>query len=212
MAPRPLARLPADEKREIIVACAAIAFEAQGYKGTSMREIAERVGLTKAALYHYVSSKQDLLYAIHDAYLSEITEHTLSFFDTHEDALERLRFVTREIVRTVARYKPYVTVSFQEFRSLEGAYREDVITRRDAYETLVEDCVASAVAAGRLRRALDPRVVTLFLFGACNWTYQWYREDGSYGPDELGDILFDLVVNGAFPSKTAEPAVASGAE
>ena len=168
---RPLQRPVFDERRHIMLAAAAALFQEKGYGGTSMQDIAERVGLTKAALYYYVSSKQDILYQIHDAFVAELTDNTLAYFETHTAPLERLEFVVAEIIRTVARYKPYVAVAFQELRSLDEEHRAEIGARRDAYERIVEECVVAAIeAVATCGAEVPPRLVALYLFGACNWS------------------------------------------
>lgn len=193
---RPLARPNADDRRRIIIDRAARLFERNGFEGTSMQDIADEVGLAKGAIYHYIRSKQELLYEVHNTFIEDMLEKALGYDGKIVDPSEKLRCFIRDILETVARYGPYVRVFFQEMKSLEPAQMLEIGSKRNRYTKLVERCIEAGIATGAFRAELDPRLSALFIFGACNWTYQWYRVDGGLKPEELTAVFYAMVMEG----------------
>jgi AcrR family transcriptional regulator len=193
---KPLARRTRDERRGIIIDRAAKLFEARGYAGTSMRDIAEDLGVAKAAVYYYFSSKQDLLYAIHETFLTDMSEQAERFLNETGDPREQLRFFVHSIIETVASYQPYVKVFFQELNALDAEHRAAVVAIRDQYESFVEQAIERGIAEGVFNPGVSPRIAALFLFGACNWTYQWLGASGPIKPVQLANAFFELIMAG----------------
>jgi AcrR family transcriptional regulator len=185
---------PAERKRLVLDAAARL-FERRGYHGTAMKDIAEEIGTTKAALYHYVDSKEQLLYEIHDAFVSTLIQDAEEFFAENSDPAAQLRFVVGSIFEAVAEYRPYVRAFFQEFRNLEGAEWYDRIKeKRDRYEALVVDCLASGAQQGVFDLPAGPTQSARFLFGACNWSYQWFEPAGALSASELTDQWYAMLM------------------
>lgn len=174
-----------DERVRLIVDAAARSFEARGFHGTSVQDIADAVGLTKAALYYYVKTKEDLLALVHDAFVSTMLEAAEEFVAKNDDPMDQLMFFVENILVTVAEYRPYVRAFFQDLSALRGDSYERVVAKRNRYEHLVSECLMNGIKTGAFARDLDPKLTTLYLFGACNWTYQWLHPEGPLSIDEL---------------------------
>jgi TetR/AcrR family transcriptional regulator, cholesterol catabolism regulator len=187
--------LGAAERKRLVLDAAARLFERRGYHGTAMKDIAEEIGTTKAALYHYVDTKEQLLYEIHDAFVSTLIQDAEEFFSQNSDPVAQLRFVVRSIFEAVAAYRPYVRAFFQEFRNLEGAEWYDRIKeKRDRYEALVVQCLASGAEQGVFDLPAGPTHSARFLFGACNWSYQWFEPAGPLSASELTEQWYAMLM------------------
>ena len=185
------------DRRRVVIHKAAELFEARGFHGTSMQDVADSVGITKAALYHYVNSKEDLLYEIHDAFISQMLDDARSFVADNDDPVAQLRFFIRNILETVVEYRPYVRAFFQELGQLTNDDLDaEIRQKRDAYEQLVEDCLSRGQQLGLFSLPTSPRPAALFFFGACNWSYQWLRAEGPMSVDDLTEAWFDLFMRG----------------
>lgn len=167
-----------DERLRFIVEAAARQFEERGFHGTSVQDIADAVGLTKAALYHYITCKEDLLSLVHDAFVSTMLESAERFLTEHDDPVEQLLFFVESILVTVNDYRPYVRAFFQDLGVLRGERYEWLREKRSKYEKLVENCVTAGIKKGVFSADIDPHLTTLYIFGACNWSYQWLHPDG----------------------------------
>jgi TetR/AcrR family transcriptional regulator, cholesterol catabolism regulator len=175
-----------EERRRYLLDASARLFEQRGFHGTSMQDIAGELGITKAALYHYVQSKDDLLHEIHEAFVTTMIEQAREHIDAHPDPVDQVRFCVLSIFRAVADHGPYVRAFFQDRRALEGEdWYRGVQAKHDEYIALVVDCLRRGAAAGVFALPAGPEMAARFLFGACNWSYQWLEPDGEIAPERL---------------------------
>lgn len=188
-----------DERMRLIVDAAARSFESKGFHGTSVQDIADAVGLTKAALYYYVKTKEDLLALVHDAFVSTMLETAEAFVARNPDPMAQLMFFVENILVTVAEYRPYVRAFFQDLSTLRGESYERVVAKRSRYEQLVSDCLADGIRTGVFDRSLDPKLTTLYIFGACNWTYQWLHPEGPLSVGQLVETWRDFTRRAVSP-------------
>ena len=72
--------------RDDIIAAATRVFSQRGYHAASMTEIADEVGIRKPSLYHHIRKKEDLLFAIHEQLIDELSEETTAALATHRRA------------------------------------------------------------------------------------------------------------------------------
>lgn len=186
----------AEDRLRYIVHASAVLFEERGFHGTSMADIANAVGVTKASLYHYVSNKQELLNAIHDAYLDTMLERTEAFVAENPDPREQLHFFISDIFSVICEYRPYVRAFFQEFNVLEKKYYDLLLPKRTRYEQLVEQCLERGLESGDFAFDVPPRVASLHFFGACNWAYQWLDPSRRDELPTLVDQWYRLALHG----------------
>jgi hypothetical protein len=73
---------------------------------------------------------------------------------------------------------------------------EEVRTRRDRYERMFRSVIEKGQEIGAFRRDISPTLQTLALFGMCNWTYMWYRQQGEWTPQDVGGILASIFLAG----------------
>jgi AcrR family transcriptional regulator len=196
--------LSADERKHLVIDAAARLFETRGFHGTSMQEIAAEVGITKAALYHYVNSKEQLLYEIHDAFVSTMVAEAEEFIEGHPLATEQLEFLIRSIFRNVAQYRPYVRAFFQDISGLGEDWGERIKEKRARYEAIVRGSLALGVEQGAFAMPVSPNLAAMFFFGACNWAYQWMQPDGAMPPKELAGHWYEMLTKAFSPNLSGE--------
>jgi AcrR family transcriptional regulator len=188
-------RAPGGRGRELIDAAAAM-FRERGYDGTSMSELAEAVGLLKASLYHYVRSKEDLLYEVvrvtHDdnrALLDRSTYRSADALGCIEE------FVRRNLTYILAH--PANAVAFdQEARGLTAGHREELVIARRAYRRFVTRLVEEAQLAGDVSFDVDAKLAAVSLLSWLNSVARWWRPDGGWSAEQLADVQARLIVNG----------------
>lgn len=179
---------PASPREEEILAAAARIFREKGYHGTSVRDIAESVGLLKGSLYHYIRSKEDLLARLFEGALEETVRELEEIAARDASATERLSEMVRVYVRSVTANLDAVGLYLREWRALPPPQLSRLRARRRAMRTLFE----TVLADGQRRRefaAADAKISALSILGMCNWIYEWYRPRGRLRPEQLAEEL-----------------------
>lgn len=195
-------------EHRILVAAASL-FHRKGFAGATTRELAKSLGLQRASLYHYLESKQDLLYALSVASLQIISREVAEAADAASPE-ERLSGAIRAHVGVAVRDQDMHAVMLTELRSLEPERQVEVKRLRAAYEQQLRELLLEEQAAGRIRSDIDCKYLTLMLLNLLNWTIFWYKPSGPLKPRELGDLLTDLFLMGASARPPDNPQPAGG--
>jgi AcrR family transcriptional regulator len=193
------------ERRSELAERAAELFEAKGYFETTVGDIAEAAGMTKATIYHYFSAKDEILYHIHESFTRRLLEEHAATLERTDDPLEQLRAMFESFCRVMADSGPQVRAFFASFDELKGEHRAAIEERRQQLSEMVEDVVRRAIERGELRE-VDVRLTMLVMTGVFNWAPHWYRANGRLRPPELADFVFGLVVDGLRPRRDDERA------
>ena len=183
------------ERRAQILEKAAQLFCVKGYDSTSMSDIADEVGITKAGLYYFVESKEHLLYLITDYGLDLLDEMVREPLKAKEDPEELLRELIERHVHMVLHRPREVTIILHERTALTGVYREKILQRKKDYINFVRDVLVQLRERGQATE-VDPTAATFFLLGSLNWIYQWYKEDGRLTEADLVRELWSLFTRG----------------
>jgi TetR/AcrR family transcriptional regulator, cholesterol catabolism regulator len=179
-----------------VIAEALKLFQKQGYVATSIREIADAAGLAKATVYHHYATKADILYEIHSIFIETLEEGMEQIEGSGEPAVERLRMIIHELWRVMITHRPHVQVFFEDWRYLDGAHLKALRKRRDGYYRFVRGTVAESLdAKGASVSKEHVDVLTLAIFGMCNWGYQWFDPKGTLKADEIAEDYADLVID-----------------
>jgi AcrR family transcriptional regulator len=177
---------------KVISDAAIVAMSEQGYHGTSVRDIAERAGMSSAALYHHFSSKQDLLFRITDRGIDALVRKTeAALLASPNDPAARLGAVVRVHVLTHAENQRGSFIGNSEIRSLEPANRAVIISKRDQQKRIFDRVVADGVERGVFTTPY-PKEATMALVTMCTAVAQWYRPDGALRPDQIADRYAEL--------------------
>src|SRR3954453_21331690 len=176
----------ADEQRRRILAAAVLVFSRQGYRATSMNDVAAGVGLSKPALYHYVRTKQDLLVQVYEEVLDETLRSARAIVATAPSPRAALRELIVERVAYTCEHQDLLKICFEEESELPPELAEPILERRRAFEDVVLDAVVHHLAVTGGTLAMNPKAYVNTCLGAANWVYKWYSPDGKLTPRELG--------------------------
>jgi TetR/AcrR family transcriptional regulator, cholesterol catabolism regulator len=179
-----------------LLALAAELFRQKGYGLTTTRELASRLGIQKASLYHHMRGKEDLLFAISMESLQRITDAVTAARDSaHAD--ERLHAMIMAHMETALRDQDMHTTMLIELRALSEVRQKEVRARRDAYQDLLRSVISDDQSAGRLRTDIGPEYLTLSLLNLLNWTIFWFTAGGERTTDELAAMMSTIFLDGA---------------
>ena len=179
---QPVPRL--DNRRAEICRTAAQIIREQGYDATSVNDIARALGITKAGLYHYISSKEALLFEIMSFGMDQIDAEVIAPLAGVRDPEERLRQILIRHATIATRAHGAVAQLADEIRALPPPARRKIQQRTRDYFHLVRDTLAELKTAGRLRD-VDLTVAAFTLLGMILWTPRWFRQGGRLTSEQV---------------------------
>ena len=169
-------------------------FNERGYDATSMEELAARLGVTKSAIYHHVSSKVELLRLALDRALDALFAVTGEPGATTGPAIDRLEHVVRGSVRVLAAELPFVTLLLRVRGN--SPVEQAALQRRREFDRFVTDLVRAAEDEGDVRPDVDPAITSRLLSGTVNSLTEWFRPGGELSADDLADALVATTFQG----------------
>ena len=172
----------------------------KGYDATSMNDIAEAVGITKAGIYHHIPGKKDLLFQIMNFGLDELDEEVIVPARAIVDAEQRLRAIIANHVRLITnRSTPQgnnpVTIVVEEVAGLTPAHRRKIDQRKRAYVDLVRETLQHLKEEGKLTD-VDVTTATFSILGMILWLSRWYNPAGRLTPEEVAEEIAKIALGG----------------
>jgi AcrR family transcriptional regulator len=180
--------------REQILDVAVALFNERGYDATSVADIADRLGVTKSALYHHFRSREELLAVAVDRALTGLEGLLDQPGATAGTPRARLGHVLRGAVRVLIAELPSVTLLLRVRGNSE--IERSALERRRAFDHRVTELVRAAQAAGEVRTDVDGGVATRLVFGMVNSITEWYRPGGPQGADSLAEDILHVALDG----------------
>lgn len=184
-----------DDRRAQIHRNACRLFRERGYSGTSVRDIADAVGLLGGSLYAHIESKDDLLWEIVNRAGDRFFEKLRPIVEADTAVIQKLRRAMIAHVEVITEDRDAAAVYSVEWRHLTPERRQAFTARRDEYERMFRKLVGDAMRE-RYLSVQDETTATLFILSALNWTFTWYKPDGRMTPEEVGQMLADYVLEG----------------
>jgi AcrR family transcriptional regulator len=180
-----------------VLAAAVKVFHTRGYADASVQDIADELGILKGSLYHYIDSKEDLLFRLLDETHSEveaILEEVAALPGLRP--LDRLQEYVRRQVEYTTRNLPKMAIYYHDVDQLSEQRHRELLRKRRVHEQFVTGVIEAAQADGDAAADLDPRMLTNLLFGSMIWIYRWYNAGGKLRPPELAEACSAFVLRG----------------
>lgn len=187
-----------DSARSRILDEAANLFLQRGYEGTSLRHLAEVVGMKAGSLYYHFSSKDELLTTILERGIEVMHEAFDGAEAAYRDAepYERVGAHVRAHLSALYENGPYTAAHVVTFRTAPESVRADLVPTRDAYEARWTTLLRDLQRSGSVGADVDVNVARLALFGAMNSSVEWF-DAGRGGLDRFADAIARQFWNGA---------------
>jgi AcrR family transcriptional regulator len=179
----------ASTPRQRILEAAVDLFHREGYYATSLRQLADAVGLQVGSLYNHIDSKEALLGDIMRTVLVELIEETeREMAAAGERPVARVRAFLRTSIRFHAERRKETFIGNTELRGLDDANRREIVALRDRYELMLREALEAGVTAGELEIP-DVQLATLAALAICTNVAVWYRPDGRLSLEEVQELL-----------------------
>jgi TetR/AcrR family transcriptional regulator, cholesterol catabolism regulator len=198
---RPALRARYDRRQQEVVATAARLFAERGYQATSMSDLTDATGLAAGGLYHYIGSKEQLLFRICDELLEPLLEQASAIVAREAPATEHLHELLRAWLAHIATHRHHMLVFAQERHVIEREPQwREVRRQRKAFEQILDDVLARGQHDGTMTFP-DRHVALLALLGMVNHTPQWLRvgASGRLSAEQIADEYCDLILRAGRP-------------
>ena len=188
-------RLHPELRRQQIVTEAIHVFFEMGYEGASLRDLAGRVGINKATVYHYFSSKEEILYHIVREVGSGLLDGVRRAAHSGDDPLAALEGMVRFQIEYMEDHLEEVKVLVEEKKSLCTELLRATQDNESEILTLYKDTLGRCLERGRIR-PVQITTAAFGILGQINWLYHWYRPEGLLSIRELSDQVLSLLFYG----------------
>jgi AcrR family transcriptional regulator len=189
-----------DSLRKDIIAQSAALFRSQGYANTTVRDISAAVGIQPGSWFYHFKSKQEILAAVvEQGLLQSLAESEAIAAQSLPPRAAFKQLVMAHLHTLHAPDHHFITVLLYEWRSLDQPNRARIIKLKDRHEAIWDAVIAALHRSGDW--AMPTRLDRLLMFGAMNWSAQWYKPGAGGGLDELAEhvVRFILRTEGSDP-------------
>ena len=190
--------------RDRIIETSLRLFEAHGFHRVTVDQIVKECESSKGGFYHNFKSKDELLYVIHDQFISYVLEKGQAACEQWNTPTERLHNIINSFVTMIDLYKSEVTVFYQESSYLAPEYYKKIKVKRDQYKKLMFKVIEDGIECGEFRKELPVPIIAMAIFGMINWIYKWFNKNGRYTIEEIADIYADMILHSILTKEAKE--------
>ncbi len=183
--------------REDVIRAAVRVFTARGYDATSMDNVASELGISKSALYHHISSKEEILELTVVQALSRLEAVAEEMAEADVSAGAKVRGLLRGSIEVLCSDPKSVALLLRLRGNSE--VERSALERRRILTRSVIPLVAAAQEEGAIRSDVDASLLTRMIFGMINSTSDWYEPEGRLDADELAATFESVVFGGLAP-------------
>jgi len=183
-------------RKEQVIRKAAELFRIKGYAASSMRDLAQMLGIEAASLYSHIKSKEEILQSLCFDMATEFRKSLEEVEKQNLPASEKLRNGIIGHIQVMAKDLTASAVFMNEHRHLSPSYLRDFLLLRINYINRFKSIIEEGVKSGEFKENIDKKLAVMTLFSSLNWMPQWYDPHSRIVPSDLGRQLADMLVNG----------------
>ncbi len=170
-------------------------FQDKGFTATSMRDLAETVGIEAASLYNHIKSKSEILQEIIFYAAKECNDHLTGVDTNDRSALKKIEEIIRFHVRMMLNHFDEYHVMTHEWIHLSEPHLTNFITQRRNYVQRLEAIVAEGVNNKEMK-PIVPYVVVLTILSAVRGLEFWHRSRKQYSKQQMEDNMVLHLISG----------------
>ncbi|MTD52987.1 TetR/AcrR family transcriptional regulator [Amycolatopsis pithecellobii] len=170
-------------------------FQTRGIRAVSLQDIAEEVGVTKAALYHYFANRDDLLRHVFGDWLKRDIEKLDAVTSAPGTTRERLRRYVHHHISCITENIELYGLTFSAESELPPEVRAEFRQFKRESDLVVQEILREGVRSGEFVGS-DENATVFAIDGMCNWLWKWYHSSGTMSPEQIADRFADLVLYG----------------
>ncbi len=182
-------------KKEIIHSVAAELFREKGFRATSMRELAAKVGIEAASLYNHIEGKNELLNIICFKVANNFTRKMEEVESSDQNILDKIEVLIRyHVFEMIHDYKD-VYVSDREWRNMEEPELSKYREMRRSYRKRFASIVEKGISRGEIKK-IDANTAVMIILNAIAAVDQWHRIVNKVQSQELEDAMVSMLIDG----------------
>lgn len=182
--------------REDVVKAASRLFAAQGYHGTSMRDLAREVGVLGSSLYSHIDSKEDLLVEVVEIGAALFQTAAAEAVEHGGDGSQLLTALVQGHIDVVVDHLDEARTFLYEANALDADHRQRVVAARDEYEAVFRAALEKGRKDGSFRTDISPKLASILILSVLNALERWYRPGGSLDRSELATAVIEFATRG----------------
>jgi AcrR family transcriptional regulator len=194
--------LSSSSRKEQVIRVAAELFREKGYVASSMRDLAQKLGIEAASLYSHIKSKEEILHILCFDMAADFMA-SLEEVERQPDlsASEKLKKGIIGHIQVMAQDLTASAVFMNEHRHLSQPSLRDFLLMRIRYINRFKGMIEEGVETGEFKKSIDKKLAVMTLFSSLNWMPMWYDPKAAIEPVELGFQLADMLINGLKQNK-----------
>jgi AcrR family transcriptional regulator len=179
-----------------VLAAAVRVFHRSGYSDATVQNIADEVGILKGSLYHYIDTKEDLLFRLFETIHEDARSILAEVSAEGGAALTRLeRYIRRQVAYNIDNLER-ITVYYHDIDKLTGPRLQQVLEQRREHSRFVAALIADAQRDGSATYHQDPELLCNCVFSTISWTYRWYRPGRGLSKERVIDECTRYAIRG----------------
>ncbi len=182
-------------KKGLILQRAATMFRERGFAASSMRDLAETVGIEAASLYNHIRSKNEILEAICFEVANVFNEKIQEVEGSRQSYINKIESILRFHIEQMIDNYEKVIVTDREWRHLDEPYRANFQNQRRTYRKRFAAIIEDGISRGEIRR-IDAPTAVLVMLHAVNGIESWHRSQAKISAEELTNHMIRILIDG----------------
>ena len=182
-------------RKEVILSKAAWLFREKGYNATSMRDLAEAVGVEAASLYNHINSKSEILQEICFKVANRFMSHIEEVSQRAEPAIKKLESILRFHIRNMIELYEEVYVSDREWKHLAEPYLFNFQNQRRVYRQRIASIIEEGIQKGEIK-PIDAPTAVLIMLHAVSGIESWHRSKKKISGEMLEENMIIIMIEG----------------
>lgn len=183
-------------RKDQVIRSAAQLFREKGYAASSMRDLAQKLGIEAASLYSHIKSKEEILQSLCFDMATEFRKSLQEVESKNVSASEKLKLGIIGHIQVMAKDLVASAVFMNEHRHLSQPFLRDFLLLRINYINRFKDIIEQGIASGEFKENVDKKLAVMTLFSSLNWMPMWYDPQSNIMPADIGRQLADMLVMG----------------
>lgn len=180
--------------RERVAAAAIELFSTRGFHATGVAELARAADLGAGALYYHIGSKEELLWLVLQAHVSQALAHAEAVAESEREPIDKLRELVRGHVEIISAHRREVAIYVRDGNALQGDRAEELQRLRRDVETTWRKVISEGHQAGAFRT--DDPITIAGILGMLNMIYLWKEPGHKHSTAKITERFCDLIIHG----------------